>query len=49
MAYLAGKNKKVHIFEIAELAPGLDPSSRSARIAAEIIFHFSLGFSERKK
>jgi formimidoylglutamase len=49
MAYLAGKNKKVLIFEIAELAPGLDPSSRSARIAAEIIFHFSLGFSERKK
>lgn len=49
MAYMAGKNNKVGAFEIAELAPNLDPTNRSPRIAAEILFHFSLGVSERKK
>ena len=47
-AYIAGKNKTVGSFEIAELAPNLDTSNRSARIAAEILFHFSLGRAEVK-
>lgn len=46
-AYLAGRHKKVHILELAELAPTLDPSGRSARIAAEVAFHFLLGFLRR--
>lgn len=46
-AYLAGSNKKVGLFELAELAPNLDPSGQSAKIGAEIVFHFILGFLER--
>lgn len=46
-AYLAGRTKNVGAFEIAELAPSLDKTGRSARIAAEIIFHFSLGLADR--
>jgi arginase family enzyme len=46
-AYLAGCYKKVCILELAELAPSLDPSGRSARIAAEVAFHFLLGFLRR--
>jgi formiminoglutamase len=47
MALIAGKNKKVGSLEIAELAPRLDPTNRSARIASEILFHFTLGLSQR--
>jgi formimidoylglutamase len=46
-AYLAGTHKKVSILELAELAPSLDASGRSARIAAEVAFHFLLGFLQR--
>jgi formiminoglutamase len=42
-AFHAGKSSKVRLLELAELAPNLDPSGRSARIAAEIAFHFILG------
>lgn len=47
-AYLAGANKKVSVLELAELAPSLDPTGRSARIAAEVAFHFLLGFLQRR-
>ena len=46
-AYLAGTYKKVCILELAELAPSLDASGRSARIDAEVAFHFLLGFLRR--
>ncbi len=39
-ASLAGKNPKVRYLEIAEVAPGLEPSGRAARIASEIIYAF---------
>ncbi len=42
-AFAAGRNRKVRILEIAEIAPDLDPSGRAARIGAEVIFHFILG------
>lgn len=48
-AYLAGTNRKVSILELAELAPTLDSSGRSTRIAAEIAFHFLLGFLQRPR
>ena len=46
-ARLAGRNKKVTVLEIAELAPSLDSTGRSARIAAEVVFSFILGQLER--
>jgi formimidoylglutamase len=42
-AYKAGANKKVAMLELAEVAPDLDPTGRSQRIAAEVIFHFLIG------
>jgi formiminoglutamase len=39
-ARAAGSQKKVKLFEIAEVAPSLDPTERSSRIAAEMIFSF---------
>lgn len=42
-AYLAGQSKKVSFLELAEVAPGLDPTGRSARIAGEILFYFLKG------
>lgn len=42
-AHLAGRSPKVVGLEIAEIAPNLDPTGRSARIAAEVIFHFICG------
>lgn len=39
-AAIAGKNPKVRYLEIAEVAPGLEPSDRAARIASEIIYAF---------
>jgi formimidoylglutamase len=42
-AYLAGQSKKVRFLEIAEVAPSLDPTGRSARVAAEVIFYFLKG------
>lgn len=42
-AFLAGRNRKVALLEIAEIAPDLDATGRAPRIAAEVIFHFILG------
>ena len=42
-AFAAGKSKKVSFFELAEVAPKLDPTGRSARIAAEVLFYFVKG------
>ena len=46
-AYAAGKNPKVCMIELAEVAPSLDPSGRAPRIAAEVLFHFLLGRLQR--
>lgn len=40
LASLAGAHPKVRFFELAEVAPPLDPSERSSRIAAELIYAF---------
>ena len=40
LASLAGSQPKVTFFEIAEVAPALDPYERSSRIAAELIYAF---------
>ena len=42
-AFIAGCNTKVRFFELAEVAPSLDPTGRSARIAAEVLFSFIQG------
>jgi formiminoglutamase len=44
-AYWAGQSKNARFFEIAEVAPPLDPTERSARIAAEMIYYFLRGRS----
>ena len=46
MAYLAGKNKKVRFFEMAEAAPSLDFNERIGRVGAEILYFFLLGRAE---
>lgn len=46
MAELAGRHLKVRYFEIAEVAPPLDPFERSSRIAAEMIAYFLRGRAE---
>ena len=49
-AKIAGANPKVKMLEIAEVAPELDPSGRTCRIAAEVVFHFMTGrFSSRPR
>ncbi len=40
LSAIAGKEKKVKYFEVAEVAPGLDVQERSSRIAAEMIYSF---------
>lgn len=40
LASLAGSQLKVRFFEIAEVAPPLDPTHRSSRIAAELVYAF---------
>jgi len=40
LASLAGSQIKVRFLEIAEVAPSLDPTERSSRIAAELIYAF---------
>lgn len=40
IAKAAGSRKNVLYFEICEVAPDLDPTARSSRIAAELIFAF---------
>ncbi len=46
-AFIAGKNPKVKYFEIAEVAPALETTDRTARVAAEVIFYFLQGQNER--
>ena len=46
MAYLAGKNKKVKFFELAEAAPSLDFNERISRVGAEVIYFFLKGRAE---
>jgi formimidoylglutamase len=46
MAEAAGRLSKVKHFEIAEVAPVLDPAERSSRIAAEMIYAFLRAKSE---
>lgn len=43
MAWIAGQCRQVQYFEIAEVAPSLDPQERSARVGAEILFWFMRG------
>ncbi len=43
LASLAGSQPKVRFFELAEVAPSLDPTERSSRIAAECIYAFMRG------
>ncbi|MEY4630602.1 MAG: hypothetical protein RIQ81_722 [Pseudomonadota bacterium] len=40
MASLAGRHKKVRLFEIVECAPELDSSGMTTRVAAEIVYAF---------
>lgn len=54
MAAAAGRNPFVRVLEIAEVAPDLDPSERSSRVAAEMVFAFlreraKLKFKKRVK
>ncbi len=46
-ARASGQESQVKYLEIAETAPGLDPTERSSRIAAEVIFAFLTGVAER--
>ena len=43
IAYWVGTQTKVRYFEIAEVAPGLDPSGKTALSAAELLYGFLLG------
>lgn len=43
MAYLAGTCSQVRYFEIAEVAPSLDPTGKTALGAAEILYSFLCG------
>lgn len=43
MAEIAGRDKKVGFLELAEVAPSLDATDRSSRIASEIIYSFLRG------
>ena len=40
MAAVAGRHKKVRLFEIVECAPDLDPTGMTAKVAAEIVYAF---------
>lgn len=42
-AYWSGSQKSIRYFEIAEVAPKLDPSGKTAVSAAEILYAFLLG------
>ncbi|MAY75134.1 MAG: hypothetical protein CMJ31_10530 [Phycisphaerae bacterium] len=45
--YAAGQCERVRCFDIMELAPTLDPSGRSSRLAARLLLEFMRGFAER--
>ena len=47
IAYLAGKNPKVRLFEIMEMNPLFDIDGRTARLAANIVLEFCYGYAQR--
>ena len=47
-AFLAGKNKKVRIFEIVEVSPPHDVGDRTSRLAANLVLEFCAGVASRK-
>lgn len=49
IAFIAGSHPKVGYFEIAELSPPLDPSGKSALVAAEILYSFLSGRASVQK
>lgn len=48
-AYIAGKNKKVKLFNLMEVSPPYDVENKTVKLAAQIIFNFIKGLSEREK
>lgn len=46
-AYLAGKNRKVRLFNLMEVSPVYDINNKTVKLASEIIFNFIKGFNER--
>jgi len=47
IAYCAGLNRKVRLFEIMEMNPLYDIDSRTARLSANIVLEFCAGFAKR--
>ncbi len=45
----AGTLKNLSYFEVAEVAPGLDPKLRTPRIGAELVFSFLYSFAATRK
>ncbi len=43
MAFLCGKNDKVHLLDLCEVAPNLEQSQSAAAITAEMMYAFALG------
>lgn len=43
----AGRNPRVHCFDMMELSPANDPSGRTARLAAHLLLTFLRAFAER--
>jgi formiminoglutamase len=48
-AFEMAKNKKVKVADLVELAPSLDPTGRSERVAATILVNLIAGFAARSK
>ncbi len=48
-AAMAGAHKKVRYLEIAEVAPSLDPTERSSRVAAEVVYAFLNALVQRSR
>lgn len=48
-AYIAGKNKKVKLFNLMEVSPPYDVKDKTVKLAAELILSFIRGLNERGK
>jgi formimidoylglutamase len=48
-AFEMAKNKKVKVADLVELAPSLDPTGRSGRVAATVLVNLIAGFAARSK
>jgi arginase family enzyme len=46
-ARLAGRDARVRVLDVMELAPALDVDGRTARLGAAAIWHFLAGVAER--